>query len=99
VNGSDYVKKAVELADGWRLDGNGVWPPRPLPGAPFQEATKVQVTLDALAAQLVRQVDATVYSCQVGRGMAQCYNSIQQGPDRTMNTIKAIVDSGVLDGQ
>ena len=107
----DYIKKAVELADGWALtsaDDNFCIPPSWCFNIGLREMT--QQHLDALAAQLVRQVDALAdnrvkgfYSRPLqadvywpGLGHNQCGYAITCGDDRTMNTIKAIVDSGVL---
>ena len=115
----NYIKAAVELADGFEYKGNETTMAgsvRPFVETPigflsvsWDAFIKTPAYLDALAAQLVRQVDelpaqyyyhvealrdeTTVYeshgSCDSNKGMAF-------GPDRTMNTIKAIVDSGVL---
>jgi len=87
----NYIRQAVELADGFD--------PSPLQNQ--------QPFLDALAAQLTRQVDAiSYYECvshpiytritqldDVGLPKHEWYG---KGPDRTMNTIRAIIDSGVL---
>lgn len=100
---TDLIKRAVELADGWSVHGG--WGTTAL-----QEHTN-QKALDALAAQLVRQVDATdnywVQSDdeQVAVLPKWCDPDthdtpdafFEEGPDRTMNTIKAIVESGILD--
>jgi hypothetical protein len=98
----EYIRKAVELADGWYLLDNGrgfcsFVPERPvnceLPG-PFA---------DLLAAQLVRQVDTLEFvffdSDSGGAGVVSSARenvALSRGDSRTMNTIKAIVDSGVL---
>ena len=90
MNEQDYIKAAVELADGWTYhDGDCSheeterW---------FIGCKLPQVWLDALAAQLVRQVDAID-----GEKIHNDFIQIGVGPkDRTMNTIKAIVDSKVL---
>ena len=65
-----------------------------------------QLLLDALAAQLVRQVDALedYWVCvEDDRATIQCdgiFVDVQhKGPDRTLNTIKAIVDSKVLEDE
>jgi hypothetical protein len=103
-------RKAVELADGWSFSGNDtvfingsstLWKPDKLP----------QHYLDALAAQLVRQVDALSPGIVITSDFSGCCLIVSDdddwfagdskvGPktnDRTMNTIKAIVDSGVLE--
>ncbi len=114
---SDLIRKAVELADGWELDvspdghtydfikmpAESKWS-----GLGWARST-YQPTLDALAAQLVRQVDAHpkyyVMSETMGRCAVVVYRNgnfiphilaEQEGQDRTMNTITAIVESGVL---
>ena len=98
---TDYIRKAVELVDSDRYPWD------------YYKMTNVdppheQFMLDALAAQLVRQVDATDYGiifntdneCKTAvwgsRGYTPYVISSSFGPDRTLNTIKAIVDSGVL---
>lgn len=64
---------------------------------------KDNMFLDALAAQLVRQVEEQGYRIWVHTGNAQVFNehyvliTYIDGPDRAMNTIKAIVESGVLE--
>ncbi len=106
---NDYIRKAVELADGFMLNGN-------LIGGSFMfdvggsiEIPTIednQWLLDALAAQLVRQMDELIlYSVHIkpigafidhegtGERITDCYLT----GGRTMNTIKAIVDSKVLD--
>ena len=104
----EYIRKAVELADGFEamdecidileVDGT-LW------ASAEWEGTE-QCVLDALAAQLVRQVDALerwivdaehdytdiLDDFNRGRLKAQAL-----GNDRTMNTLKCIVDSGVLE--
>ena len=97
---NDYIKKAVELADGW------TWT---MLCALEKSVLKGRGTVDALAAQLVRQVDAldtpdtveiTHDSVWVGyrskNNESWKRTKRTKSRDRTMNTIKAIVDSGVL---
>lgn len=111
MNEQDYICKAVELADGfvWSTSGTskkidcirialtGVYRADELP----------QPALDALAAQLVRQVDATddyyveatwdrTYVMYINMHGMTKVKERYKGEDRTMNTIKAIVDSEVL---
>ena len=102
----EYIRKAVELADGWSGDS--------IPALNLKlrwDHPQQALYLDALAAQLVRQVDALgdivsvdirgqsggpeviVWDFRPGRSRIGVNH---KGPDRTMNTIKAIVDSGVL---
>ena len=116
----DYIRKAVSLADGWDITENSAitipnggdnwfvdWPMVYLNDWPDYG---LQFVVDALAAQLVRQVDAieapkhpdrpsafysTPHECQVWmRGKVA---SVKTADDRTMNTIKAIIDSKVLE--
>ncbi len=102
MSDTDYIRKAVELADGFVPEALQVSGTENL-----QVGFEEQFFLDALAAQLVRQVDALpehgvhIYpwdtqvqwrdNCCVAAHGDICAN------DRTMNTIKAIVDSKVLD--
>jgi len=126
---NDYIRKAVALADGFGWRGEvyigHTDDPRTMVNAPCGISMLVNepMMLDALAAQLVRQVDAIggyvglwytdAYIKVVrfvddgGLPFPTCKTLSQEpwhyGDDRTMNTIKAIVDSGVLtcgpDGQ
>ena len=105
MNDQDYIRKAVELADGWEFIGVSVICS---PSMTYVGGTAMPECLDALAAQLVRQVDAKMgVSIRIVSGAAEirvvmmmaCSSRTTEtfGPDRTMNTIKAIVDSGVLE--
>jgi len=111
----NYIKAAVELADGFGYDDCKIhdWDYVRLPddstamhdlGGPWFRTT-YHPALDALAAQLVRQVDALdrfsiiIYEEETLIGDVMRIENIARGyspDDRTMNTIKAIVDSGVL---
>ena len=113
MNDQDYIRKAVELADGWiacddffmlpnlseiRYDGLRSH----VSDGYVQEALE-QIHKDALAAQLVRQMDATEYRVLTDDDETTIhykeeseYRFASYGPDRTMNTIKAIVNSKVL---
>ena len=111
---SDLIRKAVELADGFEWDDNTLtgnfFIGFPLSAAErrhqlrqhWREADDT-VALDALAAQLVRQVDALEWDTIIWRNGTGIYDRLLEaqthinGPDRTMNTIKAIVESGVLE--
>jgi len=105
MNNEDYIriKKAVGLADGWKIDPNGIWPPFPFPAYADIKDTQ-PIILDALAAQLVRQVDSLdkyvvhAFSTRTAVRTSGPLMDIAdaKGPDRTMNTIKAIIDSKVL---
>jgi hypothetical protein len=104
MNDQDYIREGAKLANGWKIGSDtfntyvyfSAWK-EILPGLS-------QPMLDALAAQLVRQVDDTVgyyvdtyigasviSSSHTGESIARIMSD-----DRTMNTIKAIVDSEVL---
>ncbi len=97
MNDQDYILKAVELADGWRYWGNDYFVVK---GVFIHAPT--WVIKDALAAQLVRQVDnlGTVDIQIFGRGteinQSGHESTVRIASDRTMNTIRAIVDSEVL---
>jgi len=101
---NDYIRKAVDLAAGWERISDDVW--MPLSGWPegfLLPKLLGQVECDALAAQLVRQVDATEqYIVQTSKKWAEVsepsgdIHTYADVDDRTMNTIKAIVDSDVL---
>ena len=114
----DYIKEGVRLADGFKYepesDKEGFWGEEIIlvPGCGWQRFQKPERSvLDALAAQLVRQVDALPHfdlvvhddwteiqtdfakdSC--GQWFVEAEHA-EEG--RTMNTIKAIVDSKVLE--
>ncbi len=123
---SDTLRKAVELAKGWSISANGCitlpnggedwyvdWPNIYLSDYPDGSW---KVITDALAAQLVRQVDALadqhegpVFCTEFG-GCALLFaapndfhaGDCKAGPaknDRTENTIRAIVESGVLEDE
>lgn len=102
---TDYIRKAVELANGWDFSVAG------FVRCPIEDTDQwafhalPQMWRDALAAQLVRQVDAVFQSGEVAGTLVirESLTYIQgerhtefTGEGRTMNTIKAIVDSGVL---
>ncbi len=105
---NDYIRKAVELADGFDIvtekDGTLRIDTPLFAGYPCPVPHPPQMVLDALAAQLVRQVDALDFPVMViaSRDATsivepdETFYSPSQNEGRTMNTIKAIVDSGVL---
>jgi hypothetical protein len=102
MNDQDYIRKAVELADGWWFYSDGTYRVDFLVGT-FTLSDIPQGHQDALAAQLVRQVDAAKYQMIIYSGsQSEIYDVYEQdkgrasGPDTTMNTIKAIVDSNIL---
>ena len=103
----DYIKAAIEMADGFSVmtpfDDGVEYLMHESHGT--SKATPEQWFLDALAAQLVRQVDALdrfsiiIYEEETLIGDVMRIENIARGyspDDRTMNTITAIVDSGVL---
>ncbi len=109
MSNQNYIKRAVELAKHWWGAGTEAFGPsnfhRPYASLKV-DSPDTRFFLDALAAQLVRQIDAldTPHTIQVSHNRVWSgYRSksaetwkITQGPDRAMNTIKAIVNSSVL---
>lgn len=112
MNDSEIIRKAVELADGWGItmwSGRPMvhCPIDDVDG--FHIDHLPNLFLDSLAAQLVRQVDALTnpdVGLQLCRGVSvvdiylpdsPLRQAAVDGPDRTMNTLRAIVESGVLD--
>lgn len=115
-NMNDYIRKAVELV-GWKWDDSAsgydyVKPPVVSRGLVKEYWLRADdpIILDALAAQLVRQVDALpdyhFVSESYGRAAVIQYRNGTFVPhvitehtaaDRTLNSIKAIVDSKVLE--
>ena len=100
---TDYIKKAVELADGWELSLNGTWIEcMAWSSLSCNTALIPQYVLDALAAQLVRQCLERGHSFSVtlvgvrvresSRVDSQTLAIGSSNDDHTMNTIKAIVD-------
>ena len=99
---NSLIKRAVELADDFS------WPTRTMRAygeTPWEEPleTPCQRFLDALAAQLVRQVDALGPDYSVRTHPTETYVYEESGykkcvgDDRTENTITAIVESKVLE--
>lgn len=108
----DRIRKAVELADGWSIEGELIkshpgWPQiRTLEGYGCPLASPDRCILDALRCQLERQVESAGafvhqyngYVVIVKRGEKEdVYLATAKGPNRTENTINAILDSGVLE--
>ncbi len=97
----DYIRKAVELADGFSVNRSD-YLIEELAQFPIFAHTEMlpQWFLGALAAQLVRQCDAA--GKDAGLYATVLIKELDQGecidwpPDRAMDTIKAIVDSEVL---
>lgn len=96
----DRIKEAVELADGWSYSERGTiidpdW---------RHHSNDHQQSLDAIAAQLVRQVDEMSIDHFIefsSFGGAKVTSDHKAGrwvidKDRTENTINAILDSKVL---
>lgn len=108
----DYIHEAVEIADGWAIHGMTVANDEHQFGW-YSDERLNQAWKDALAAQLVRQVDAlapdVVFNCGFGGEVMVYRESTDEdwtegygndgSNDRTMNTIRAIVDSAVLQRQ
>ena len=99
----DIIRKAVELAEGWQWVGERLPAYIRTEFGEFDPEEEPQWVKDALAAQLVRQVDA-LKGClelvvQDGESgiwdQANCI-TCAMGDDRTDNTLRAIVESGVL---
>ena len=106
---NEYIKAAVELADGWEWISDNRLGEVGLPDSRLwylRLPDESVIYKDALAAQLVRQVDDTYAVWQFPIGVSVSSKDVEDarefamvnGPDRTMNTIKVIVDSGVLRG-
>ena len=96
----DILRKAVELADGFTLIDSDV----ELNNEWYINLKLPQFVLDALAAQLVRQVDALNNAWVAVSASGVCKVStnhnlatIRGEGGRTENTITAIVESGVLE--
>lgn len=104
VNDKEYILAGIVLADGWHTLDTAIG---------FLEIVKTyhgfggpdsdKEIIDALAAQLVRQIDtngrviirAERWWTEIAKreGKIICH---VEGDDRTMNTIKCVVDSGLL---
>ena len=105
----EYIRKGVELvSDDFCLHENtGAIFFHGVPTYPINPVNTPEWFRDALAAQLARQVDATerfaVWAFPAGVEVVEDSDnwvgrvSYSEGDNRTMNTIKAIVDSGVLE--
>lgn len=98
---NDYIRTAVELADGWYVRDNGSGACPFVPERPVNLANPGPFA-DLLAAQLERQFNA--YCAEDSRWHMFMWTSYVTamreqplGTDLTMWRIKAIVDSGVLE--
>ncbi len=109
MNDSEHIRKAVELADGWTMASSSVVQP-PTKHLAMSIHNPSTWILDALAAQLVRQVDALdsnlIAFGSASTGQAMVYRDALAGDvvivdegDRTMNTIKAIIESKALESR
>ncbi len=112
----NIIKRGVAVADGWILCDGFIMLPDDfhevsLTGDHYDEDHRrmplfTQMHKDALAAQLVRQVDAldeVEVDCHPGVSYCREFDGLHRrevearGNDRTMNTITCIVESGVLE--
>jgi hypothetical protein len=109
VTDTDYIREGVKLADGFQLTNDERYFSMPHGGYVPTIDECPQQYIDALAAQLVRQVEYAEHIVAVTKEVTQIKHvrdnysthvhepvARKSGPDRTLNTIKAIVDSGVL---
>lgn len=121
MNDNDYIRKAIELAIGWKINISHndfktecVIPP--LGVDTLENMSKNQMLMDALSAQLIRQVnELDGYSVGAGGEFDQVNRALVYGPkfvawrghvigdsdgkDLTMNIIRAIIDSEVLENE
>ena len=96
MNDQEYIRAGVELADGWGLSTDDYYFGPLIVGS---HISKIGASAkDALAAQLVRQVDALGFlECDIDGGGTSitCPSNDEFSPirvwgnDRAMNTIKA----------
>jgi len=97
---NEYIRDAVKLADGWsfKTEFIGCSPSGNTFSISFMAE---QEMLDALVAQLISQVDETDYRVRVSYDETIIYHmgelyAFHKGDDRSMNSLKAILDSRVL---
>ncbi len=105
MSDQDYIRKAIGLADHFDFENDELII-TPVGTASMDYVCEYHSFTDLLAAQLVRQVDALdtpdtveVTHNKVWVGYRSKNNESwrsTKGPDRAMNTIRAIVDSGIL---
>ena len=101
MNDAEIIRRAVKLAEGWIFHDPYT--------VPFSDVTDEAIEdwpnwkKDALAAQLVRQVDASKDACfesdADGTALVGNYGvntAVADRQDRTMNALRAIVESEVL---
>ena len=101
----EYIRDGVKLADGFNLN-TSVWHPEieyDQLSFKFNEGVKYrEFVLAALVAQLKSQVDKTKWSLNEYPACTIIYDAADQeytshkGEGRTMNSLKAILDSRVL---
>lgn len=87
MNNQNYIRKAVKLANGWNWLHGPVMPANTHDEIIVKTEIVCKFVRDALAAQLVRQYLLVVNAPG---------NATFETDGDAMNTIKAIVDSGVL---
>ncbi len=101
---NDYLRKAVELADGFGLNhttiGGQLVFRYPTGTIVVGKSLKFpQWFLDALAAQLVRECDQKGQMTYGDVLIFQLNSEEYKTKDRSMDTIRAIIDSSALDRQ
>ena len=108
MNDQDYIKAGVELADGWEWNHGGAFCDDIARDLLFGR-DRVELKrwmLAALVDQLTDQVDALFdidFDCHKARSYLRKWTGLHReeftsaGQDRLMNSIKAIVDSKVLE--
>lgn len=110
MNDLDYIRKGIELADDWEItlddeQTKGPWVIIKTKAMYLEYHSRWPWVRDLLAAQLIRQVDALGFldfDVDGGGVTISCPSNPEftpirlWGDDRTMNTIKCIVDSEVL---
>ena len=102
MNNQEYIRAAVELADGWEMFEGGPCILGVCIGS-IEPSSKWQpIMLAALAAQLIEQVDATDYDIRVFSHSTMIFHGGHEfrtvsNDGRDMNTIKVVVDSGGIE--
>jgi len=102
----EVIREAVELAEGWEMHHDDSYNSPLNKMVPYMLYAIPEGFKDALAAQLVRQVDRMdrgAFHCEPTRGIvcevsrhypfAHQAIEVAEGPDRTMNTLRAIVEA------
>ena len=103
MNDAEIIRRAVELAEGFVIRCGMYWISEAYCAYP-EEAADDLIFMATLAAQLVQQVDASKdarFESDVdGTALVGNYGvntAVAYGQDRTMNTLRAIVESEVLE--